>query len=80
LEFNKKEAMQRLASFYVNTFREKGHIRRLTALLDDEEYEIQQIGIDALTEVLEILLTHYNEKHVIDALNNSQRDESTQIT
>lgn len=67
LEFNKNAALKKLAMFYACTFREKGHLRRLIALLDDDEYNIQQIGIDALIEVSKVLLTHSKDKKFLSS-------------
>jgi len=38
-----------LANIYTLTFLEKGHLRRLAALLDDEDYHVQMIGINGLS-------------------------------
>ncbi|MGZ7067203.1 MAG: hypothetical protein ACXVHT_02775 [Methanobacterium sp.] len=57
LELNKKGATKKLANFYVRTFREKGHVRRLIALLDVEDKYTKEVGIDALMKVLKVLLT-----------------------
>lgn len=80
LEFSKEDSLQKLASFYTQTFREKGHLRRLIALLDDDDRNIQQIGVNALTDVLKALLNNSNQKKLLKPLSNSHLDESLKIT
>ena len=80
LEFSKEDSLQKLASFYTQTFREKGHLRRLIALLDDDDRNIQQIGVNALTDVLKVLLNNSNQKKFLKPLSNSHLDESLEIT
>jgi len=57
LELNKEDAVQNLANLYARTFMEKGHLRRLIALLDNEEDNVRIIGFYALMDVLKVLLT-----------------------
>lgn len=66
----KEDSLRKLAHFYSQTFMEKGHLRKLVALLDDNDYNIQQVGIDALNDVVEFLLTNSNEKKLIKLSNN----------
>jgi hypothetical protein len=79
LEFSKEESLQRLANYHAQTFKEKGHLRRLIALLDDEDYNIQQIGVNALTDILKALLNNSNQKF-LKPLSNPHLDESLEIT
>ncbi len=74
-ESSEKESLQKLANLYVRTFTEKGHLRRLIALLDDDNDDIQQIGINALTKVVEILFKDSTEKKVIKPLNMDDLEE-----
>ncbi len=74
-ELNEKESLQKLADFYVRTFTERGHLRRLIALLDDDNEDIQRIGINALTNVVEILLRDSAEKKVIKPLNSNDLEK-----
>ena len=62
LEFKREESLQGLANFYVRTFREKGHLRRLIALLDDDDGNVQQIGVNALIDVVKVLLTGFDQE------------------
>lgn len=66
---SEKESLQKLTNFYASTFTEKGHLRRLIALLDDDDYDIQQMGVNALTDVVEFLLTDSNNKKFTKPLN-----------
>ncbi|MEN4006292.1 MAG: hypothetical protein PQ964_02865 [Methanobacteriaceae archaeon] len=62
LESNKNDSLQRLASFYARTSMENGHIRRLIALLDDDDAKVQQIGANALIEAVENILINSDDK------------------
>jgi len=62
LEFNKNDSLQRLASFYARTSMENGHLRRLIALLDDDDTKVQQIGVNALIEAVENLINSDDKK------------------
>ena len=72
---SEKESLQKLADFYTSTFTEKGHLRRLIFLLDDEDQEVQQIGFNALTEIVETLLKGSAEKTLIKPVNSSDLEE-----
>ena len=72
---SEKESLQKLADFYASTFTERGHLRRLISLLDDEDYDIQQIGVNALTEIVEILLKDSTEKKLIKPLTSSDLEK-----
>lgn len=74
-ESGEKESLQKLADFYARTFTERGHLRRLIALLDDNSDDIQQIGINALIDVVEILLKDSAEKRVIKPLNSNDLEK-----
>ena len=67
-----RESLQRLAGFYASTFTERGHLRRLISLLNDGDEDIQQIGVNALTDVIEILLKDSTEKKSIKQLISSE--------
>jgi hypothetical protein len=45
-----------LANIYALTFLEKGHLRRLVAFLDDEDYDVQLMGINGLSYAIESLI------------------------
>ncbi len=72
---DEKESLQKLADFYVSTFTERGHLRRLIALLDDDNEDIQQIGINALTEVIGSLLKDSTEKKFIKPLSSDDLEK-----
>lgn len=72
---SEKESLQKLAEFYARTFTERGHLRRLTALLDDDDYDVQQIGVNALTEIVEILLGSSAEKRLIKPLDSNDLEK-----
>jgi len=44
-----------LANIYAMTFLEKGHLRRLIAFLDDDDYNVQMMGINGLSYAIESL-------------------------
>ncbi|MGB9936530.1 MAG: hypothetical protein ACPK7O_02320 [Methanobacterium sp.] len=60
MKINKGESIESLAKLYSLTFTEKGHLRRLITLLDDKEYEIQQIGVNSLINIVEAILRNSN--------------------
>ena len=64
-----------MAGFYASTFTERGHLRRLIFLLDDEDPEVQQIGFNALTDIVEVLLTDSAEKRIIKPLTSSDLEK-----
>ncbi len=72
---SEKESLQKLADFYTSTFTERGHLRRLVFLLDDEDYEVQQIGFNALMDIVEVLLIDSAEKRLIKPLTISDLDK-----
>ncbi len=75
LEFSEEGSLQRLASFYAKTFMERGHMRRLIALLDDDDDKVQKIGVNALTELINFLLNTSNEKKLIKSHSDSHMDK-----
>ncbi len=56
IDHTNEDSLNTLASVYSQTFLEKGHLRRLRALLDDENLEVQHLGINGLTHVANILI------------------------
>ncbi len=72
---SEKKSLQKLAGFYASTFTERGHLRRLIFLLDDEDPEVQQIGFNALTGIVEVLLTDSAEKRIIKPLTSSDLEK-----
>jgi hypothetical protein len=70
-----KESLKKLANFYASTFTERGHLRRLMSLLDDENHDIQQIGVKALTKICETLLMDSTEKKLMKPLTSSDLEE-----
>lgn len=56
VEHTKYDSLNSLTNIYSLTFLEKGHLRRLKALLDDEDYNVQIMGIDALIYAIESLI------------------------
>lgn len=71
-ESGKKNALNGLSLIYANSFHEKGHIRRLKAFLDDEDYGVRQDGVNALSYVAKILISS-NEKTFIKNLEVSMK-------
>jgi len=80
LELNNEDAVQNLANLYARTFMEKGHLRRLIALLNNEDENVGIIGFNALMEVLKVLLTDYTNKTFINTISNSHLDKSLQVS
>ena len=70
-----RESLQKLAGFYASTFTERGHLRRLIVLLDDEDQEVQQIGFNALTEIIKVLLTDSARKKLTKSLTASDLEK-----
>jgi hypothetical protein len=56
------DSLERLANIYAHTFMEDGHLHRLKTYLDDEDYHVRQIGVNALIEVVTFLLNCPDEK------------------
>jgi len=50
------DSLERLANIYAHTFMEEGHLHRLKTYLDDDDYHVRQIGVNALIEVVTFLL------------------------
>ena len=65
---SEKKSLKKLAGFYASTFAEKGHLRRLISLLGDDDYDVQQIGANALIEIVEVLLKDSAAKRIIKPL------------
>jgi hypothetical protein len=72
---SEKESVQKLADFYAGTFTERGHLRRLISLLDDDDYDIRQIGVNALIGVIETLLRVSTEKKSIKPLKSEDLEK-----
>ena len=51
-----EDSLKTLATIYAQTFQEKCHLRRLKALLNDENNEIQHSGLNGLTHIASILI------------------------
>lgn len=51
-----EDPLKTLATLYAQTFQEKGHLRRLNALLNDENNEIQHSGLNSLTDIANVLM------------------------
>ena len=56
-ELKQKDPLNELATIYANTILEKGHLRRLEAFLDDEDYYVRRTGVNALTQTANILIS-----------------------
>lgn len=50
------DSLESLARIYAHTFMENGHLHRLEHYLDDEDWHVRKIGVDAMITVLEFLL------------------------
>lgn len=65
MEINKLESNENnfnnLIDLYALTFREKGHLNHLIALLNDENPEVRTMGVNGLLYVLKVL-THFHEQ------------------
>jgi hypothetical protein len=66
-ELKQKDPLNELATIYANTILEKGHLRRLEAFLDDEDYSIRMTGVNALTNTANILISS-KKKTFIESL------------
>jgi hypothetical protein len=63
-----------LANIYAMTFLEKGHLRRLAALLDDEDSNVQMMGINGLIYAITTLLcTNYDQTRELSFLESIQK-------
>ena len=60
-EVTQKDPINELATIYANTILEKGHIRRLEAFLDDEDYNVRRTGVTALTNAANMLINSKKE-------------------
>lgn len=56
------DSLERLANIYAHTFMEDGHLHRLKTYLNDDDYHVRQIGVNALIEVVAFLLNCPDEK------------------
>ncbi len=56
------DSLERLANIYAHTFMEDGHLNRLKTYLDDDNYQVRQIGVNALIEVVTFLLNYSDGK------------------
>jgi hypothetical protein len=55
IEVTNEFYFENLINIYAMTFREKGHLHHLKSLLDDDNYKIRRMAIDALIYALKIL-------------------------
>lgn len=65
------DSLERLANMYAHTFMEKGHLNRLKAYLDDDDYYVRKIGVNAMIEVVTFLLNCPDKKSK-EEVNSSQ--------
>lgn len=72
---SEKESLQKLADFYASTFTERGHLRRLIFLLGDEDQEVQEIGFNALIDIVEVLLTDSARKNLVKPVTSSDLEK-----
>ncbi len=56
IDHTTEDPLNTLATIYAQTFLEKGQLRRLKALLDDENSEVQHSGLNGLTYVANVLI------------------------
>ena len=56
------DSLERLAHIYAHTFMENGHLNHLKTFLDDDDYRVRQIGVNALIDVVTFLLNCPTEK------------------
>lgn len=61
IELTNENYLHTLADVYATTFRENGHITHLLNYLDDDNYKIRLVGVQALIYVLK-KLTNFEEK------------------
>jgi hypothetical protein len=61
-EWNPTDSLEKLAQIYAHTFMENRHLHRLKTYLDDDNYQIRKIGVNALIDVATFLLNCQNEK------------------
>jgi hypothetical protein len=69
------DSLERLANIYAHTFMEEGHLHRLKTYLEDDDYHVRQIGVNALIEVVTFLLNCPDEKskNVTDSQNHHHK-------
>jgi hypothetical protein len=69
------DSLERLANIYAHTFMEEGHLHRLKTYLEDDDYQVRQIGVNALIEVVTFLLNCPDEKskNVTDSQNHHHK-------
>lgn len=60
------DSIERIAATYAHTFMEKGHLHHLKTYLDDEDYVVRQIGVNALLSVVEFLFDGSKEKSRVE--------------
>ena len=65
------DSIERLATIYAHTFTEKGHLKHLKRYLDDENYHIRRVGVNALVTVVKFLLNGSNQKSTSNLNYNS---------
>jgi len=65
------DSIEKLATIYSHTFTEKGHLKHLKRYLDDENYHIRRIGVNALVTVVKFLLNGSNQKSTSNLNYNS---------
>ncbi len=56
------DSLERLAHIYAHTFMENGHLNHLKTFLDDDDYRVRRIGVNALIDVVTFLLNCPTEK------------------
>jgi hypothetical protein len=74
------DSIEKIANIYANTFREEGHLHHLKTYLDDDDYRVRRIGVNALLSVAEFLLNCSDEKSAenINHLNNPYLENNIQ--
>jgi|GEM_PF-2347519 len=58
-----EDPLNSLANIYAMTYLENGHLRRLAALLDDEDFDVQMMGINGLIYATSSLLNNNYDLH-----------------
>lgn len=80
LEYDPLNPLQKLSKMYGATFKEKGHLRRLKAYLDDKDPEVRLIGLISLVDISYTLLTNSNSKKILKPNLTPDKCEKTYLS
>ncbi len=75
LESPDEDPFSILANIYSYSFREKGHLSRLEAMLNDDDPLIQYTAVCALSSIVQALLTNSKQEYATQKFPNSYLDK-----